>query len=110
MSYVFKTMKSPVGLLKLVGSEAGLAAVLWEDDDPKRVRLEATVEAADHPVLVEAERQLGEYFAGKRKTFTVKLDYRGTPFQKKPDLHHRAVPPRHRVNRKAHRLRGRTGG
>jgi methylated-DNA-[protein]-cysteine S-methyltransferase len=83
MSYVFKTMKSPVGLLKLVGSEAGLAAVLWEEGDPKRVRLEATVEAPDHPVLLEAERQLDEYFAGKRKAFTVKLDYRGTPFQKK---------------------------
>jgi methylated-DNA-[protein]-cysteine S-methyltransferase len=83
MRYVFKTMKSPVGVLKLVGSEAGLAAVLWEDDDPKRVKLEATVEAPDHPVLLEAERQLGEYFAGKRKLFTVKLDYRGTPFQKK---------------------------
>jgi methylated-DNA-[protein]-cysteine S-methyltransferase len=83
MSYIFKTMKSPVALLKLVGSEAGLAAVLWEDDDPKRVKLEATTEAPDHPVLLEAERQLGEYFAGKRKAFTVKLDYRGTPFQKK---------------------------
>jgi methylated-DNA-[protein]-cysteine S-methyltransferase len=83
MSYVFKTMKSPVGLLKLVGSDAGLAAVLWENDDPRRVRLEATDEDADHPLLVEAERQLGEYFAGERKAFTVKLDYRGTPFQKK---------------------------
>src|SRR5262249_5926816 len=50
---------------------------------PNRVRLEATVEAPDHPVLVEAERQLREYFAGERKSFTVKLDYRGTPFQKK---------------------------
>jgi methylated-DNA-[protein]-cysteine S-methyltransferase len=83
MSYVFKTMKSPVGLLKLVGSGAGLAAVLWEHDDPRRVKLEATVESPDHPVLVDAECQLGEYFAGERKAFTVKLDYRGTPFQKK---------------------------
>jgi methylated-DNA-[protein]-cysteine S-methyltransferase len=39
MSYVFRTMKSPVGLLKLVGSDAGLAAVLREHDDPRRVRL-----------------------------------------------------------------------
>ena len=83
MRYVYKTMESPVGLLKLVGSDAGLAAVLWEDDDPKRVRLEARIEDPDHPILVEAERQLGEYFAGKRSTFTVKLDYQGTPFQKK---------------------------
>ena len=83
MSYVYKKMKSPVGLLKLVGNDAGLAAILWEHDDPRRVRLEATTEDARHPVLVEAERQLNEYFAGDRKAFTVKLDYRGTPFQKK---------------------------
>lgn len=83
MSYVFKTVETPVGLLKLVGSDAGLAAVLWEDDDPKRVRLGAMVEDPDHAVLVEAERELGGYFAGERRHFTVKLDYRGTPFQRK---------------------------
>jgi methylated-DNA-[protein]-cysteine S-methyltransferase len=83
MSYVYKMMKSPVGTLKLVGSEAGLAAILWEDDDPRRVRIEATSEDEHHPVLVEAERQLGEYFAGRRKAFSVKLDFAGTPFQKR---------------------------
>jgi methylated-DNA-[protein]-cysteine S-methyltransferase len=83
MSYVYKTMKSPVGTLKLVGSEAGLAAVLWENDDPRRVRLEVGLQDEHHPVLVEAERQLNEYFAGKRKSFSVKLDFVGTPFQKK---------------------------
>jgi methylated-DNA-[protein]-cysteine S-methyltransferase len=41
MRHVYKTMKSPAGTLKLVASEAGLAAILWEDDDPRRVRLEA---------------------------------------------------------------------
>jgi methylated-DNA-[protein]-cysteine S-methyltransferase len=83
MSYVYKTMESPVGTLKLVGSHAGLAAILWEDDDPRRVRLEAESEDENHPVLIETERQLNEYFAGKRKTFSVKLDFGGTPFQKK---------------------------
>ena len=83
MRYVYKTMKSPVGTLKLVGSEAGLAAILWEHDNPRRVRLEAGSEDEQHPVLIETERQLNEYFAGKRKTFSVKLDFGGTPFQKK---------------------------
>src|SRR5262249_7642705 len=55
----------------------------WEDDDPKRVPIEATTEDGYHPLLVEAETQLDEYFAGKRREFTVKLDYPGTPFQKK---------------------------
>ena len=83
MRYAYKTMKSPAGTLKLVGSDAGLAAILWEDDDPRRVRLEAASKDENHPVLIEAQRQLNEYFAGQRKAFSVKLDLRGTPFQKK---------------------------
>lgn len=83
MSLIYKTMQSPVGTLTLVGTGAGLAAVLWENDDPRRVRL-GTVTRVDHdPVLVEAERQLLEYFAGKRRMFSLGLDFNGTPFQKK---------------------------
>ena len=81
-TYVYKFMKSPVGELKLVASDKGLAAILWEDDSPKRVRLNIMGEDRDHSVLVETERQLTEYFAGKRKTFTVPLDFAGTDFQK----------------------------
>jgi methylated-DNA-[protein]-cysteine S-methyltransferase len=81
MQYVHKKMKSPVGELTLVGSEKGLAAILWEDDDPLRMRMEAGPEDAHHPVLVETERQLNEYFAGTRKAFSVVLDFVGTPFQ-----------------------------
>lgn len=76
-------MKSPVGELTLVASDKGLVAVLWENDDPKRVRLGALKEVKRHPVLVETSKQLGEYFAGKRKKFSVKLDFRGTEFQRK---------------------------
>jgi methylated-DNA-[protein]-cysteine S-methyltransferase len=83
MSHVFKTMRSPVGQLTLVGSERGLAAVLWEDDTPSRVRLGVLKEDASHPVLLLAQQQLEEYFAGKRRTFTVKLDPAGTEFQTK---------------------------
>ncbi len=83
MSYVYKTMKSPVGELKLVASDKGLAAILWENDKPRRVRLAAVSEDKNHPVLLEAERQLKDYFSGKRKSFSVKLDFQGTEFQKK---------------------------
>jgi methylated-DNA-[protein]-cysteine S-methyltransferase len=87
MSLACKTIESPVGKLKLVTSDKGLAAVMWDDDRPHRVRLgepipESTSEAESHPVLVQTERQLNEYFAGKRKEFSVPLDIRGTPFQK----------------------------
>ena len=82
MGLGYKKMKSPIGELKLVASDTGLVAILWENDSPRRVRLDEMVEDGQHPVLVETERQLKEYFAGKRKTFSVALDMRGTRFQK----------------------------
>ena len=82
MRYAFKTVASPVGALKLVASDAGLAAILWEGDDPGRVRLGPLAEDASRPLLVETERQLGAYFDGALTTFSVPLDFKGTDFQK----------------------------
>ncbi len=78
---VYKTMDSPVGRLTLVATDDGLAAILWENDRPGRVKLNIEAEDAGHPVLIEAERQLEEYFSGRRTTFAVTLDVAGTPFQ-----------------------------
>ena len=33
--------------------------------------------------MLETEQQLNDYFAGKRKSFSVSLDFKGTEFQKK---------------------------
>jgi methylated-DNA-[protein]-cysteine S-methyltransferase len=82
MSLAYKMIESPIGKLKLVASDKGLVAILWENDRPRRVRLSEMLENEQHPVLVATEQQLGEYFAGKRKTFSVALDMRGTRFQK----------------------------
>jgi methylated-DNA-[protein]-cysteine S-methyltransferase len=82
MTLVRKTMPSPVGALTLVASDAGLVAILWEDDDPARVRMEAPEDATDHPILAQAEAQLTDYFAGRREAFDLPLDFRGTDFQK----------------------------
>jgi methylated-DNA-[protein]-cysteine S-methyltransferase len=78
-----KKIDSPVGTLQLVASDAGLAAILWENDDPARVRLGEALERDDHPVLLETERQLHEYFDGRRKAFELPLDFNGTEFQRK---------------------------
>jgi methylated-DNA-[protein]-cysteine S-methyltransferase len=67
MTYCYKTSLSPVGALKLVTSEKGLAAILWPNDDPARVRLAPLIEDSQHPILLEAERQLEAYFAGGLK-------------------------------------------
>ena len=82
-AYSSKTMKSPVGKLKLVATDQGLAAILWENDNPKRVPLSPIEESKAHPVLLETERQLAEYFSGDRKKFSLPFDCTGTEFQKK---------------------------
>jgi methylated-DNA-[protein]-cysteine S-methyltransferase len=82
VNYVFKTAASPVGLLKLVANDAGLAAVLWQNDDPHRVRLGPMVEATAHPILIETGHQLAAYFEGSLKAFDIPLDFKGTEFQK----------------------------
>jgi len=82
MTYRFRKMFSPVGELTLVASDTGLTAILWENDDPDRVRLGTMIEGGDAPILTEAERQLRAYFAGTLTAFTVPLDFQGTDFQK----------------------------
>ena len=82
MILAFTTFPSPVGTLKLVASDDGLVAILWQDDDPDRVRLTRLEERPDHPILRETVGQLGAYFAGSLKRFDLPLDFRGTDFQK----------------------------
>jgi methylated-DNA-[protein]-cysteine S-methyltransferase len=81
MPHTFKLIPSPVGQLKLVAKGSHLAAILWENDRPNRVRLGDMVEDNGHPMLLETERQLNEYFAGKRRCFAIALDFTGTDFQ-----------------------------
>jgi methylated-DNA-[protein]-cysteine S-methyltransferase len=83
MSYFYKEIPSPVGELKLVASDAALIAVLWENDRPNRVKLGELILKPNHPVLRKTEKQLAEYFAGKRKTFDLAVEFVGTAFQKK---------------------------
>ena len=79
---VTRLIDSPCGPLTIVGSSAGLRAILWHADSLTRAGLggielrPGSVEAVD-----EAARQLGEYFDGARTTFDLTLDLRGTAFQ-----------------------------
>jgi methylated-DNA-[protein]-cysteine S-methyltransferase len=83
MTLFYKEMKSPVGKLKLVASSQALVAVLWEKERPNRVKLGAMNLDPRHPILIEAERQLSEYFTGQRIRFDLPLQLNGTEFQKK---------------------------
>ena len=40
-------------------------------------------EESRHPVLIETERQLAQYFGGERRTFQLPIYFHGTPFQKR---------------------------
>ncbi|MBK5544872.1 methylated-DNA--[protein]-cysteine S-methyltransferase [Pseudomonas sp. TH04] len=82
MSYQFTRMPSPVGQLTLVARDGKLNAILWEKERANRVRLGELREANDSAVLLAAEQQLKEYFAGTRHQFELELDFTGTAFQK----------------------------
>ena len=69
------TISSPVGSLVLRASNKGLVSI----DRGKAARAKGEPKAERNIAL--AARELDEYFAGKRRKFTVPLDLRGTPFQ-----------------------------
>jgi len=83
MTYTCTTLASPVGELKLVANGSRLAAILWENDTPGRVRLGPMSESTDNPILLRTAEQLREYFAGTRVHFELDLEFAGTEFQKK---------------------------
>lgn len=83
MQLAFTEMDTPVGVLKLVAHDHALVAVMWDNEDHKRVRLANLVRQDDHPILLKTQQQLQEYFAGQRQQFDVPLDFEGTEFQKK---------------------------
>lgn len=82
MSCAFTFLQSPVGTLTLVARGERLAAVLWEEERENRVRLGELHRDDQLPILREAARQLGEYFAGTRRCFDLALDFAGTEFQR----------------------------
>ncbi len=72
---------SPIGLVEVRGGEKGVSAVNFvEARDPEAVR---SAKGTLPPALAECLTQLDEYFRARRRTFSVKLDLRGTDFQKK---------------------------
>lgn len=74
---------SPVGDLKLVASDKGLAAVIWARSQPNKTKVSASTEHKNHSILRDAEKQLSEYFTRKRTKFDLTFDLKGTEFQQK---------------------------
>jgi methylated-DNA-[protein]-cysteine S-methyltransferase len=76
---VERTIRTPVGPLRLVATETALVAVLFPGD-PVFLAVDAD-RPRRHVVLDQAERELAEYFAGTRRVFEVKTAATGTDFQ-----------------------------
>ena len=81
MQLIYIYMESPVGALKLVAHDQALVAVMWDNEDHKRVRLAELIENIQHPLLLKVKQQLEQYFAGQRQQFNLPLDFQGTDFQ-----------------------------
>jgi O-6-methylguanine DNA methyltransferase len=87
----YSEMESPVGTLHLISAEGklvGLGFGRWEEAErevtAQLVRQFGRFTWRHNPAaLREAQNQLDAYFAGKRRTFELELDLRGTPFQRK---------------------------
>ncbi len=78
--------QSPVGLIELKGDLQGVTACSFVRSKKKRNFSPATIKAgwdSAPPSLKQAWIQLDEYFKGTRKKFSVKLDLKGSEFQKK---------------------------
>jgi methylated-DNA-[protein]-cysteine S-methyltransferase len=78
-----RAVDTPIGILGLVGSNAGLSRVLWS---AQGLRGESSA------LLDEAAGQLKAYFAGDRIDFDLPLDLDGTEFQQKCWLALASIP------------------
>lgn len=86
---VVSWVESPVSPLLLAASDAGVCALEFVGKSDLDSQMEKLRHALSSPVvpgrnkhIEQAERELSEYFIGKRREFSVKLATVGTPFQR----------------------------
>jgi methylated-DNA-[protein]-cysteine S-methyltransferase len=78
---VYDTCASPIGELLLIGDGYALRGLYMEQGrQPKGIRNSLRRSSAPFAAV---HRQLGEYFAGERRSFEVALELLGTPFQRR---------------------------
>ena len=81
-------MSSPVGPLELHSDGTALTLLHFHDEMPPQT----ADNGESDPVLVEARRQLEEYFAGDREDFDLPLKGAGTDFQQRVWEQLRGIP------------------
>lgn len=82
-------IESPLGPLVCAATDAGICLLEFSDRRKLETQFETlrhrfgAILPGNHPWLDQLRSELGEYFAGKRREFTIPLVYPGTPFQMK---------------------------
>ena len=82
-----RTLRTAVGLLRVTADDVGVVAI---ERVRKSVVADGNTRADRH--AERAVRELREYFAGKRRNFTVKLHLEGTTFQERAWAAMRKIP------------------
>lgn len=75
-------IETPLGPATLAATDDGIAGLWFDGQTHHPGTLEAPTDAA-HAHIVQATRELAEYWRGERSTFDVPIDARGTDFQGK---------------------------
>lgn len=77
----YSTLNSPLGELLLVADDAGIRSIHFPSHKGKAEPMEHW--RRDDSGLGEARAQLAAYFSGELREFSLPLNPRGTPFQKR---------------------------
>ncbi len=96
---VYLNLDSPLGPMIAGASELGLCFLEWHDrGGVERIlarvekRYKVTVVPGTNPHLAQLRKELGEYFAGDRREFTIPLHIAGTPFEQRDWQELLAIP------------------
>lgn len=83
-------LDSPIGMLWFACSEQGVCKLVFPSEGAEAALHRWLASHAPHherlptnPFLEQARAEVRDYFAGRRQTFTVPLDLRGPPFQRR---------------------------
>ena len=79
----YSIIKSPIDDLMLVADASALTGVYFFGGDHIPAASNRWALNPQHPILRQAAKQLREYFAGKRESFSLPLRLAGTDFQRK---------------------------
>ena len=86
--HAFDGLSTPIGRIHLVASDDALVHLYL----PNETWSERYTRKPSHPILLQAKKELREYFSGQRTTFSVPVFLEGTPFQQKAWKVLRGIP------------------